>query len=163
MAVRAVAAGVSSLIQGTTTNNNAPAGYIGEIITATVIAASAVSLTTATSANVTSVSLTAGDWDVEGMIDFVTAATTNINHIHGGISDTTNTLLTQTGSANVGTDPNFNRFYFNFAPGVFTETVSTPVVRVSLAATTTIYIVASATFTVAALTAYGSIRARRVR
>lgn len=161
--VTATATVTTSNVVGTTTNNSAPAGNLGEIITATVVAGSAVNLTTATAANVTSISLTAGDWDVEGMVDFVIAATTNINHIHGGVSDTSATLLAQTGSANVGTDPNFNRFYFNFAPGAFTETVSTPIVRVSLASTTTIFLVTSATFTVSTLTAYGSIRARRVR
>jgi hypothetical protein len=40
---------------------------------------------------------------------------------------------------------------------------TTPVVRLSLAATTTVYLVSRATFTVSTLKAYGTIRARRVR
>ena len=58
-------------IIGTTTNDDAAAGKIGEYQSAGIGFGSAISLTTATPANVTSISLTAGDWDVSGVIYFV--------------------------------------------------------------------------------------------
>ena len=48
-------------IVGTTTNNNAAAGCVGEYVSSAIEYASRVSLTTSTPANVTSISLTAGD------------------------------------------------------------------------------------------------------
>jgi hypothetical protein len=52
-----------------TQGNTAPsAGYLGQQIRATVVQGSAVSLTTNTPANVTSISLTKGIWDVTGVL-----------------------------------------------------------------------------------------------
>ena len=55
----------TKVIVGTTTNDSATAGYVGEVITSSVPVGSAVSLTTAVSAvsgkTITSISLTAGD------------------------------------------------------------------------------------------------------
>src|SRR5690349_16625741 len=53
-------------LAGTATNDDAAAGKIGEYIESEVLSGSAVSLTTNTAANITSISLTAGDWDVWG-------------------------------------------------------------------------------------------------
>lgn len=153
----------SNQILGSATNDSAPAGFLGEFITSTVAAGAAVALTTATPATIASINLTAGDWDVSGVLDFVTASTTNVSNLKGGLSSTAATFLAQTGGGGVGTDPNVSKFYFNFAPGVFTESVPVPTTRVSLAAGATIYLVAQGTFTVAGLSAYGTIRARRVR
>ena len=149
------------IILGTTSNDSATAGQVGEIITATVASGAAVALTTATPANVTSISLTAGDWDVAGLIDFNPAATTSITQLNTSISLTTATLGTQPGGSGLGADPTT----------IFTQAASVPngvigldagPVRVSIAATTTVYLVAQGTFTVSTMTAYGTIRARRV-
>ena len=53
-------------LAGVTTNSNAAAGIVGEYISSSIASGSAVSLTTGVSANVTSISLTAGDWEVYG-------------------------------------------------------------------------------------------------
>ena len=55
-------------IVGTTTNNNANTGSWGEYLTN---ATTGTSLTANTPANATSVSLTAGDWDVSGVLTYV--------------------------------------------------------------------------------------------
>lgn len=145
----------SSIVQGTTTNDNAAAGIVGEIITSAVVPTT-VSLTTATTANITSISLTAGDWDVTGGVTFQTAVNTSVTQIIGGISTTTATL---------GADGTYARSTFAaVVPGAveYADQVA-PVTRLSLAATTTVYLVGQSTFTVSTQTAGGFIRARRVR
>jgi len=141
---------------GTTTNDDATAGSIGEFVTATVATGSSVSLTTATPANVISISLTAGDWDVRGVVDYTAAATTSITNQRQGVSTT---------SATLGAQDTFTSL--SLAAQVPTAAIdsafATPVVRLSLAATTTVYLVTNATFTVSTLKAYGTISARRVR
>lgn len=153
--------GVTTL-KGSTTNDSVAAGNIGEFVTATVASGSAVSLTTATSANVTSISLTAGDWDVSGQVVHNAAATTSITLLQIGISAASATLPTQAGGSGIGTDP---LSMWRQAAGVPAGALTTSVgpVRVSLSGTTTIYLVAADTFTVSTMTAYGTIRARRIR
>lgn len=147
---------------GTATNDSAGVGIIGEFITATVAVGGAVSLTTATPANVTSISLTAGDWDVNAQVVHNAAATTNVTIVQIGISVTSATLPTQAGGSGIGTDPLAIERRAASVPGGALTTAVSPV-RVSLAATTTIYLVVNDTFTVSTMSAYGTIRARRVR
>ena len=71
---------------GTSTNNNAAAGQIGEFVTSTVAIGAAVALTTGVTANVTSIPLTGGDWDVSGVVDHNIAVGTSITQINSGIS-----------------------------------------------------------------------------
>lgn len=150
------------LIQGTSTNDNAIAGDVGEFVTSTVASGAAVSITTATPVNITSISLTAGDWDIDGIIDFLPAATTSITQLVTAVSLTANTLSTQPGGSGLGTDPLVT---WNQAASVPAAVVglATATIRLSIAATTTVYLVASANFTVSTMTGYGTIRARRVR
>ena len=125
------------------------------IVTAAVAAASAVALTTNVTANVTSISLTAGDWDVTGIVQYTPAATTSITQLTQGSSST---------SATLGAQGTFSKFVT--AANILTAVDpawALPTVRFSLTTTTTIYLVANATFTVSTLAAYGVIRARRVR
>jgi len=83
-------------IVGTTTNNNANAGSVGEVVSSSVAVGSAVSLTTAAGAftgkTITSISLTAGDWNVFGIVGINMAATTNFTASAGGINTVADTL-----------------------------------------------------------------------
>ena len=137
------------------------AADLGTLVTSSVPVGSAVSLTTATAANVTSITLTAGDWDISGVIDFNPAATTSVTNITAGVSLTSATLAGQTGGSGLGTDPTMA---WNQAASVPAAVMAmeVPVVRLSITATTTVYLVAKATFTVSTMTAYGTIRANRV-
>lgn len=139
-------------IVGTTTNNNANAGSFGEY---TSNPATGVALTTATSASVTSVSLTAGDWDVSGVVTFVPAGTTTVAQIIAGISTVNNTLPANNSGG-------YNLLAATLPTGA-AQAYGSPVSRISLAATTTVYLIAQATFGVSTMTANGFIRARRVR
>lgn len=151
----------TSKLKGTTTNDSAPSGFIGEVQTSTVVVGSAVSLTTAGSATagktITSISLTAGDWDVWGSVGINMAATTNFTAIAGGINTVTDTLQTayeertQFIYGAAGVVPN-NPIVFPF-----------PTARISISATTTYYLIGYAQFTISTATAFGRITARRVR
>jgi len=79
-------------IPGTATNDSASTGNVGGYISASVGAGSAVSLTTATPANVTSVSLSAGEWDYRGSVEFTNNASTTASFQVGGINTASATL-----------------------------------------------------------------------
>lgn len=138
-------------IVGTTTNDNANAGSIGEYITAT---ANGNSMSSGVTQNAASVSLTAGDWDVSGSVQFLPAATTTISQIAAGISTTSATL----GSVGSVTFLSGLTIAANSA-----QHISSPVFRISIASTTTVFLVASATFATSTMTNNAFMRARRVR
>lgn len=145
-----------SLREGTTQATEPTAGTLGEELSAELVAGSKVSLVTNTPKTIISLELTPGDWDLYGVVTFVAAATTSITRLSQSISTTTNThgnnkqRKQQTTAAVV--------------PGATnTPIADTPTVRVNIAANTTYYLIAEATFTVDTLQAYGYLRARRVR
>lgn len=144
-------------LTATATNDNAAAGKVGEYIESILASGSATSLTTATAKTVTSIALTAGDWDVDTTAYFTTAASTSVTQFMVSISGTTNTVDVTPGKLSVLTIP-------AVVPTAGTALSSVlPPYRLSLSGTTTVYMVVQATFTAAALTAFGIIRARRVR
>lgn len=137
-------------IVGTTTNNNANAGAVGEYVTAS---ATSVAITTAVSTNITSISLTAGDWDVSGVMQVSPAGGTIVGGESTSISTTSGTLGGLGSLTFIGATK---------ATGQ-ADIIPTPVVRLSLAGTTTVYLVGNVSYTTSTLTVSGLIRARRVR
>jgi hypothetical protein len=140
---------------GTTTNDSAATGYVGEYLPASLASGSATSLTTATSKTVISQSLTAGDWEVWGIIGFIPNASTSITQFQAGISITNNTL----GAEDTYTTQSMAAVVL----GALTQRYLAPRQRISIASTTTIYLIANATFTVNVMTAFGSLFCRRMR
>ena len=142
-------------IVGTTTNNDANAGSVGEFISSTVAQGSALSLVSFTDKTVTSISLTAGDWDISGEVMVLVASTTSVTQIQGSTSLTTNLI-----------DESYKFAYYTaaFAAGAISS-IGWPIPRrrVSIAAPTTVYLVARAGFTTSTASAWGRIDARRVR
>jgi hypothetical protein len=126
--------------------------YIESVVTS----GSAIVLTTATPANVTTISLPLGDWDVFASGIFLPAGTTNQVSQFVSISATSATLDLSPGR--IGTHQYGASGLVTGASG--TAITSGPTQFV-LTATTTIYLVAQASFTVAANSAYGILRARR--
>lgn len=141
---------------GTPTNDNAAAGTVGEVIASTV---GNVALVTATAKSITSISLTAGDWDVSGNIALATSVSTNVTSVNQSISQTNNVLDITAGLYAATQYPG------GFVPGNTSTSIvmSAMHTQISLAATTTVYLVARAGFTVSACNAYGQIHARRAR
>lgn len=144
-------------IPGTTTNGNATAGNIGEYISSSIASGSAVVLTSATPANVTSISLTGGDWDVWGTVGFVAAGSTTATIFEGGINSISATLPTPPGAGA------YTQVGLSVGAGVTEPVFSVGSTRISLASTTTIYLVAQSTFAASTMSAFGFIGARRRR
>lgn len=148
----------TSGVIGTTTNNSAAAGSVGEFVSSVVLVGGAVSATNITEFNVTSISLTAGDWDVWGNICCTGGATTNVRLLVGWISSTSATQPSDDNSSNVnygvaGLVP--------FTTGDLLFTV--PGKRFSLSGTTTVYLSGVGLFSTSTLSGYGAIYARRRR
>lgn len=147
-----------SEMAGTTTNDNAATGSVGEHKITTVAVGGAVSLTTNTAANIATVSLTAGDWEVWASGAFTQAATTKIAYASFWVSSTSATLP--------GAE-NLSRLSYDSTDGaVLSGGVSGLAVaskRFSLSSTTTLYLSARIGFTVSTLTGYGTLYARRIR
>lgn len=141
---------------GTVAVGNAAAGSIGEYVSQFVLVGSSVALTTGVSANVTSISLTAGDWDVNGNISLAPGGTTTTQSALGGFSLTSATL--QVVSAN-----GFGSSVGAGASAGVPYSLSPGTTRVNVSSTTTVYLVVNATFSVSTNAAYGFISARRVR
>lgn len=152
----------SSIVQGTTTNDNAAAGIIGEVATSTVAIGSAVSETTATPVDVTTLALTAGDWEVSGVVNRVLTGTTATAY-GAAISPTANTVPAQAGGSGVAADSvvTQNATFGTTVTGNYVTIVGP--VRVSLAAGATIHLVAADTFSAGTVGVFGTLRARRVR
>lgn len=143
-------------LPATATNDNATAGNIGEYAVLSVSAGASVPIANSgTAVNVGTLSLTAGDWDVRGNVGISAAASTQVTRVLGGINLVSATIPS---SGQPGA--------FNMVQG-FTGANSVVVpldtVRVSIASTTTVYLVANASFTISTAAAFGSMSARRVR
>lgn len=142
---------------GSATNDAAAAGKVGELLTASLSSASPTSLSTGTAKTLISLSLTAGDWDVWGVADYVPDTTTTTAVVAQGISTTDNTL----GAQDTFTACSGGNLTGSVLGALIAE--NTPMRRISLASPTTVYLVGKASFAVSTLTAYGSIFARRRR
>ncbi|RKR42652.1 hypothetical protein [Paraburkholderia sp. BL17N1] len=137
-------------VKGTATNDSAQAGSIGEFVSSAV---GATGLTAGTPANLTSISLTAGDWDVTGSARFSPAGTTTVSTISVAVNTTSATL------GGPGTTTTLNSSLTTGQPQI----LNAPTLRLSIASTTTIFLVVNSGFAVSTLTSDGIIRARRVR
>ncbi len=143
---------------GESTTGNATAGNIGEEVISTIASGSAVSLTNATDANLTTISLTAGDWDIWAQCYFGGGTTTNLTIAACSINTTTATMLTT--APNLAVIPSIGAV-FNNAYG-FLSTSITPI-RKSISGTTSYFLNCRGDFTVSTLNCFGTLRARRMR
>lgn len=141
----------TSGIIGTTTNNNAAAGSVGEYIESVFSAQAAP--TSSTYTDIANVSLTAGDWDVSVMLNI--NAGTSATQIIAGITATSGAVST---GLVVGQNSSFIA-----SSAVAQLTAVVPVYRISLAGTTTYYLKGNITYTGGGSQVNGRISARRVR
>lgn len=144
-------------LEGTSTNDNATAGFVGEFFSSVIAAASAVSVTNNTATNVTSlVNLPAGDYDVWGNVNFPTVSATAPQQVVCWISST---------SASIPDQSLISGTVLTAAGGVLAggNGVNALPRRFSLGSATTIYITAYASATSGNATACGGIYARRRR
>lgn len=137
-------------IVGTTTNNNANAGSVGEYLSAQT---GPTSISSGVTTSSTSLNLTAGDWDVQADVLITPAGSTVVAGAIVGVS------TSPTSFGGLGT---FFQISQTAAAGA-SQTFTSPIVRVSLSATTTYYSTINVGFSVSTCTVTGFIFARRVR
>lgn len=140
-------------IVGTSTNNNAAAGSVGENQSNQGFG---VSLTNLTSANITSLaSLPAGDWDIDGNFQCNAAGGAAISSVQASITTTSATLQ--------NSPANSILIFGTAVPANNPVSIIPPQLRFSLASATTVYLVGRCGFSGGTATGDGFIRARRVR
>jgi hypothetical protein len=140
---------------GVTDGSNAAAGQIGEYISQTVLVGAAVPLASGVTSTVTTISLTAGDWDVSGNVAFQPVPAASVTAVIAGISLGAVFATEPSGGA-------IQALIVPFTTGQF-QTLLAGTLRVSVAATTTVYLLAQGTFSGGTCGAYGFIGARRRR
>ena len=135
---------------GTTTNDSAVAGYTGEFISSQILQASAVNIPNATDTNVTSISVSAGDFDIWGNTTLIAS---------GGSFTSVGSWISVTSA----TTPDIS-LYNSFQAAAFTIIgLNAPFVRISVPSLTTVYLSARANFGAGTATVMGGIFARRAR
>lgn len=146
-------------IPGTNTNDSATSGNIGEIVTSTLTSSLAVTLTSGATSNVTSVPLSAGDWDVSGMVNTA---------IGGGGCQILGILIGVSTTSALQPDPNTGAYFLSqitvAAGGNMAANVGPR--QISLSSSASIYLTTLVNFSTAGTNscgAYGNIRARRMR
>lgn len=145
-------------IKGTATNNTAASGYVGEPMISTQSTYTNYT-TTATYQNIVSITLTAGDWDLDAFFTYSSNSAT--------ITAAANAIFavsTTTASASGATE-GLNISYVPQAALLGTSRFSDaiPTYRVSISGSTTYYLNTQATFTLGNPQFVGSIIARRIR
>lgn len=139
-------------IQGTTTNDSAAAGFVGETVES--VASVGTSFPTSNAwGDLTSISLTAGDWLVSNTL-YAAHNGATVNNWRIGISTTAGNSAT---GLTLGDTDSFRA---NPADG---DHLSIPMVRMSLSSTTTVYYKYRSNYSVATPQAGGRITAVRIR
>jgi len=144
-----VTSAITAADTGVVNGSNAAAGRVGEYVEA--LGTAGITLANGTVTNMVSLTLGAGDWEIDGMI---ATDTTNAAYasVVSGISTTATTI------------PTFpNRWQLAVGLTAIAQHFPVPKRRVSITASTTYYLTLSVGFTSGSCTGQGFIRARRIR
>lgn len=138
-------------VNGTSAGGNAAAGFVGEVFSNQVLFASAITLTTTTTSyDITSIALTAGDYDVWGNF-FIFSGVNLMTAVSGWIGTSSAT-------------PIDNSLTTKYTAGVTTVLAfPVPQQRINVSGNQTVYLSVSSAFTGTAPTACGALYARRRR
>lgn len=139
-------------IVGVTNASSASAGDVGELISSVILTASAVSVTSTVNKNVTSISLTPGDWDVWGNVTFLFSLPGFATDVTGWINIVSATPPDASLASFLGGAP------LNGSVGI-----CVPSYVINVAAPTTVYLSLQATFSAGTCLSGGGIYARRRR
>lgn len=120
--------------------------------------ASAISLTSSVTADITSVSLEPGTWSVSGVVGFLPAASTSVTRFGSGINTASGVLPVP---ETLGTATSVQTFDA-FVPGNTGQIFPTGQAIITVTTTTTVYLIARSIFTVSTMTGYGKIQAIRL-
>lgn len=125
------------LLTGGSSGSTPAAGNIGETVSASLASGSAITLTSATPANVTSISLTAGNWACDGN-EAQTTGGSSAGFVQAALSTTSATLPTLPAAA--------NEISAAFSVAV-NMSLPTGTLHISSGGATTVFLVAQQTFT----------------
>ena len=144
------------IMTGTTTNNNAATGIVGEYLES-IISTAANAPTSTQYGDLTSLSLTAGDWDIIGFIQWNSNGATWTAGRTGISSTTGNSATGLTAGSNLAESiyASTSTVTLNYSHTVY--------LRVSIASTTTYYLKYRADYSAGTPQAQGSLKARRTR
>ncbi|MDE1171244.1 MAG: hypothetical protein PW734_08580 [Verrucomicrobium sp.] len=139
----------SAAVLGATGGSSAAAGCIGEYVSSS----GTVSLTSAVTANVTSVTLTPGDWEVMGNVEFTFTGT--VTSLTAGIYTTSSGFPAYSSPGFVSHQAiSIANSFWSFPTGLTRFLVTT---------NTVVYLNVADSFSSGTSTAYGTIQARRMR
>lgn len=142
-----------SNLRGVSSASNACPGCIGEYVEG-IVSLATIPGVSGVPTSVSTITLTAGDWDVSALGFFA----------HQGGSSISNAEISINTTANADGTLGNNAIRIARTATTTDETaLAIPTVRVSVSATTPVYLVVDVTFTVATPRFAGNIRARRVR
>lgn len=127
------------------------AGYKESIIPS----GSSVSLTTITAKTVTSLTLPAGDWDIDGTVLYTPQGSTLVSGYFSGISLVANTLPGEQDYMTGGVG-------YTRAATASTFNIRSPAVRIRSDGTTVVHLIAYAAFSAGTLVAAGKLTARKI-
>lgn len=148
------ATGPNGIVAGTNTNNSAAAGFVGEYIES--IASSTAFPTSTQFGDLTSITLSAGDWDVTGIVQ--------ASFVAGVITEWSMGISTTSGNSSAGLTTGSNALTSLVGPtAANNEPAVVPVWRVSLSGSTVHYLKYKASYNLTAPQAVGRLSARRVR
>lgn len=143
-------------IKGTTTNDAAATGYVGEFLVG--ISGSAFSLVDGVAIRVAVLPLQPGDYDVWGTMQYNGASNTTLQYVIGQINTTSGTIIASQ-----------NNYVNNFYNGATVYAILTPLTlpitpyRISVATSANYFLNLQSGFAVGANTGSGTIYARRLR
>lgn len=144
-------------VLGSIGTTDAAGGRKGEYLTVSLASASGINLPASTATNILSLSLTAGDWDVNAVAG-IGVSSGDVTNLRLGISTTSATLpaIATIAEANLA-------FYgIGFSNGANNGLPVGPT-RIKVSSTTTVYLVCNPIFSTGTLNGFGFMRARRVR
>lgn len=144
---------ILSGIGGVTDGSAASAGKVGECMSESLAGTSPVNLVSGATANVTGISLTPGDWDVDGAVHFKMASATVTLSIGA----------TSTDSATLPTDQSASASGLQLVNTSTFNTIVIPRKQITINSTKTVYLVATCYFSTGEVSAFGLITARRMR
>ena len=142
-------------VVGTTTNDNASAGMVGEYISSSVTNQGPFG--NGVWGDLTSISLTAGDWEVTASCNAEPNGSTTFNTFSIGVSS-------NSGNTTTGLTDGLNYMFESTTDQTHTRNLTVTSFRISLSATTTYYFKARFDYSNGSPRTTGStIRARRIR
>lgn len=164
-------------VQGTTTNDDACVGCVGETLRVTKLKSVAIALSNATGCNIgaatcpnsggtQSIILTPGDWNCQAMFGFTTGTSTSVTTLVGFVAKTSATQPgTDTFQVPTACEVTVGQNMAADVTSAGTKFITIPPFRCTVASgtTTPLFPGVLAQFSVSTLSTYGSLECRRVR